>query len=152
MSGSALIHLLASAIHSGIDPKVVFEKYIPGFMSIHNFFSKWFRIDLTKLTKFGFFFLLYITAGRTMLSQVYEHFLGYFTSTISIPPDDRINREVLTWMSNHISKRNVRFLAVQSADAAIKSPYKTEYVSKFDKSLLRDALNSAGMYDLKQQP
>jgi chaperone BCS1 len=152
MSGSALIHLLASAIHSGIDPKVVFEKYIPGFTSIHIFFSKWFRIDLTKLTKFGFFFLLYITAGRTMLSQVYEHFLGYFTSTISIPADDRINREVLTWMSNHISKRNVRFLAVQSADAVVKSPYKTEYISKFDKSLLRDALNSAGMYDLKQQP
>ena len=69
-----------------------------------------------------------------MLAQVYEQFLGYLTSTISIPADDRVNREVLTWMSDHIAKRNTRFLAVQSADGAVKSPYRgSGYVSKSER-------------------
>jgi mitochondrial chaperone BCS1 len=152
MSGADLIQLLASAIHSGIKPETVLELYIPGFESLRNFFSKWFRIDVTKVTTFGFFCLLYITTGRTLLSQVYEHFLGYFTSTISIPAEDQVNREVLTWMSDHISRRNVRFLAVQSADSAVKSPYGSDYISKSDRSSLREALNSGGMYDLKTKP
>jgi chaperone BCS1 len=148
MSGASLIDLLASAIRGGIEPEKLFELYVPGFTSLRDFFSKWFRVDLTKVMSFGFFCLLYMTAGRSLLSQVYEHILGYLTSTISIPPDDRVNREVLTWMSQHLAKRSSRFLAVQSAGA--KSPWGSDYVSASDKSSLREALNATGMTDRKK--
>jgi chaperone BCS1 len=152
MSGASLIDLLASAIRGGIEPEKLFELYIPGFKSLRQFFSAWFRVDLSKVMSFGFFCLLYMTAGRQMLSQAYEHALGYLTSTISIPADERVNREVLTWMSDHIAKRNTRFLAVGSPDGGVKSPYGSGYVSKSDRSSLRRALNSAGMEDERSQP
>src|ERR1700759_1226997 len=138
MSGVDLVHLMISAFQGGIESERVLELCIPGFRSISNFFSKWLRIDLAKITKFGFFCLLYVTVGRAWVSQVYEHFLGYFTSTVSIPADDRVNREVLAWMSDHISKRNVRFLAVQSENSAVKFGF-SDYVSKSDRSALREA-------------
>jgi chaperone BCS1 len=152
MSGSSLIDLLASAIHGGFEPEKLFELYLPGFKSLRNVFAKWFRVDLTKFMTSGFFFLLYMSAGRTMFHQAYEHLLGYFTSTVSIPPDDRLNREVLTWISDHIAKRNTRFLAVQSVAAGVKTPYGSDYISKTDKDALRSALNEPGMLNSRTTP
>jgi chaperone BCS1 len=152
MSGASLLDLLSSTIRSGIEPQKLFELYVPGFKSIRHFFAKWLRIDLTKVLSVGFLCLLYMTTDRAMLSQLYEHFLGYFTSTVSIPADDRINREVLTWMSEYVAKRKTRFLAVQSTEMAIKSPYGSDYISAADKSSIRDTRNVAENYDQKLQP
>jgi chaperone BCS1 len=152
MSGASLIELLASAIRGGIEPERLFELYIPGFKSMRNIFKTWFRIDLSKVMTFGFFCLLYTTTGRTMAYQLYEQLLGYLTSTMSIPAEDRVNREVLTWMSHHIAKQNVRFLAVQSTASGVTSPYGSSYVSKSDKRSLREALNAAGGLDAEKKP
>jgi len=152
MSGATLLDLLASAIHGGIEPEKLFELYVPGFKSLRKVFLQWLRIDLTKVMTFGFFGLLYITTGRTIMSQAYEHLLGYLTSTVSIPPDDRINHEVLTWMSDYIAKRNARFLAVHSAGSSLKSIRGSDYVSRTDKYALRAALNEAGMFESVARP
>jgi hypothetical protein len=88
-ASSSLMDLLSSAIRGGIEPEKLFELYIPGFMSLRKLFSTWFRIDLSKVMSIAFFCLLYMTAGRSMFGQAYEQFLGYFTSTVSIPSDDR---------------------------------------------------------------
>jgi chaperone BCS1 len=152
MSGASLIDLLASAIRGGIEPSKLFELYIPGFTSLRHFFSKYLQIDLSKFLSFGFFALLYMTAGRELASQIYEQILGYFTSTISIPANERVNREVLTWMAEHIAKRNTRFLAVGNPDGGVKSPYGSNYVLRSDRSSLRKALNSAGEREERAQP
>jgi chaperone BCS1 len=131
------MHLLASAIHNGIEPEKLFERYIPGFETQRNFFLRYFRINLTKVLSFGFFSLLYMTAGRSVLSQAYEQFLGYLTSTVSIPANDQVNREVLTWMSHHINKQNTPHISVQSADSASRNRWGAVSVS--DRSTKHDS-------------
>ncbi|RDI87869.1 hypothetical protein Vi05172_g2169 [Venturia inaequalis] len=140
---SSLMDLLSSAVRGGLEPDKLFELYIPGFTSMRKFFSAYLRIDLSKIMSIGFFCLLYMSAGRSMFGGVYDQFLGYFTSTISIPADDRVNREVLTYMSNHLAKGSSRFLAVKTGDASISSPYGSQYVYKGDADALQDALRSA---------
>ncbi|QDS77235.1 hypothetical protein FKW77_003107 [Venturia effusa] len=140
---SSLMDLLSSAVRGGLEPDKLFELYIPGFTSMRQFFSTYFRIDLSKIMSIGFFCMLYMSAGRSMFGGVYDQFLGYFTSTISIPADDRVNREVLTYMSDHLARGSSRFLAVKTGDASISSPYGSEYVYKGDAEALQDALRAS---------
>lgn len=140
---SSLMDLLSSAVRGGLEPDKLFELYIPGFTSMRKFFATYLRIDLSKIMSIGFFCLLYMSAGRSMFGGVYDQFLGYFTSTISIPADDRVNREVLTYMSDHLARGSSRFLAVKTGDANISSPYGDQYVYKGDADALQDALRSA---------
>lgn len=146
-----VLDLLSSAIRSSVEPEKLLETYIPGFVALQEFFSKWFRINLTKVLKLGFLCVLYMTAGRSVVAQLYEHFLGYLTSTISIQRSDPVNKEVLTWMADHIAKQNNRFLTLQSAGSDQKSRYGSDYVSSTDKSALREALGLAGSLDMKRR-
>lgn len=136
--------LLSSAVRGGLQPNELFELYIPGFTSLRKFFSTYLHIDLSKIMSIGFFCLLYTTAGRSMFGGAYEQFLGYLTSTISIPADDRVNREVLTYMSEHLAKGSSRFLAVKTGNATISTPYGSDYISKTDAEALQEALRDSG--------
>lgn len=135
--------LLSSAVRGGLEPDKLFELYIPGFTSMRKFFSTYLHIDLSKIMSIGFFCMLYMSAGRSMFGGVYDQFLSYFTSTISVPADDRVNREVLTYMSDHLAKGSSRFLAVKTGDASISSPYGSNYVYAGDVDALQDALRDA---------
>jgi chaperone BCS1 len=148
---SDLISLLSSAIQNGQEPQKLFEMYIPEFKAMRIFFLRWFRMDLTNFLRLGFFGMLWMTTGRNMMEKMYDHFLGYFTSTISIPADDRVNKEVLKWMSEHVTKRRARFLNVESTSSS-SSHWRSGYISGTDRESLREALNSGGLMDLKTKP
>jgi chaperone BCS1 len=148
---SDLISLLSSAIQNGQEPQKLFEMYIPGFRAMRIFFIRWFGMDLTTFLRLGFFGMLWMTTGRNMMEGIYDHFLGYFTSTISIPADDRVNKEVMKWMSELITKRKARFLNVESTSSS-SSHWKSGYISGTDRESLREALNSGGLMDLKTRP
>jgi chaperone BCS1 len=117
---------LASAFTSGspntndpaTTPQLLLDRYIPGFGPVHTLILTWTGIDITFIAA-RIAILLAVYAGtRFLCQQIYAVLVQYCTSTISIGPNDILNREVLSWMSSNIVvKRGSRLLAAQTVRA-----------------------------------
>lgn len=119
---------------AGSSLKALLESTMPGFAFLQGFFSRWFNIDLTTLAValavFGS-----ISSGtqqlRALTLTVYRWVTRFFTASISIPGDDRLNREVLYWIGSEVLLRQgTRILTARSENSlndAWQSFSKIEY-------------------------
>jgi len=105
----------------------------PFFDFIRRFFATWLKLDLTTLaaalTIFGTLSsTLQEAKGLTM--KVYWWFTKFFTSSISIGSNDRLNREILNWVGAQIvTRQGTRILTAQTETIrtdAWYAPQKTE--------------------------
>lgn len=96
----------------------LFERIAPGFGFLQSFFSNWLDLDLTSLavalTMFGA-----ISSGteqlRAIALSIYHWVTRFFTSSVSIPGHDRLNREVLNWIGGHVLlQQGTRILTARS--------------------------------------
>lgn len=97
------------------------QRTTPGFGFLQRFFSTWFNLDLTTLavilTVFGA-----ISQGTQQLKgvalHVYRWITRFFTASVSIPGNDRLNREVLNWLGAQVlTRQDTRILTARSAAA-----------------------------------
>ncbi|KAF2760529.1 P-loop containing nucleoside triphosphate hydrolase protein [Pseudovirgaria hyperparasitica] len=106
--GNAASNLLA------VSPNVL-EYFLPGFATIQSFFQQWLNIDITKLVTTFFLFGVFSSSIQKMSSGIYNWLTRFLTASVSIPASDRLNREVLLWMStNVVTQTGTRVLAAQS--------------------------------------
>jgi chaperone BCS1 len=114
---------LASAFTSGspnsndptATPQILLDRYIPGFGPVHTLILTWTGIDITFIAARIAILLALYAGTHFVCQQVYALLIQFCTSTISIGPNDILNREVLSWMSsNVVVKRGSRLLAAQT--------------------------------------
>lgn len=120
MSKSASSKILAlSGAVGGATPTLlsqdVLERSFPGYNFIQGFFSTWLKLDLSKLA--AAFVILSAAAGglQAVLPAIYRCIVRFFTASVSIAADDRLNKEVLNWLgANVLPRQNTRLLNAKS--------------------------------------
>lgn len=92
------------------------ERFVPGFKTLHALILDHVGIDITIAVSCVALALAVIAGGRWVVKRIYPFLLNTFTSMVCIPSNDRLNKEVLAWMSAHIvEKHGTRALAAVSA-------------------------------------
>jgi hypothetical protein len=137
------------------------EEQAPGFRMLRNFFKQWLKIDLTTLTVLlTIFGTLKTGAGtiRNIGEQLWGYISRFFLSAITVGGQDKLNEEVLFWVSQKIlPQRNPRMLVahcqqssgskhreLESADKANEKPQYSICYVRFISNLVmsRDYLDS----------
>lgn len=95
------------------------ERFIPGFGTLHSLILNHVGIDITIWVSWIALSLAAMGGMRwasRQLMQMYPFLLSSCTCMVCIPSNDRLNKEVLAWMSGHIvEKHGTRALAAVSA-------------------------------------
>lgn len=95
------------------------ERFIPGFGTLHSLILNHVGIDITIWVSWIALSLAAVGGihwASRQLMQIYPLLLNSFTCMVCIPSNDRLNKEVLAWMSGHIvEKHGTRALAAVSA-------------------------------------
>nr|XP_036583943.1 mitochondrial chaperone bcs1 [Colletotrichum truncatum]KAF6793202.1 mitochondrial chaperone bcs1 [Colletotrichum truncatum] len=84
------------------------ERSAPGFSALQKFFSRWFRLDLTTivlLISFSGDIPNALNGIQKLWTQIYWWITRFFTASISIASNDKLNREVLNWLGAHVLTR-----------------------------------------------
>ncbi|KAK2009674.1 P-loop containing nucleoside triphosphate hydrolase protein [Colletotrichum eremochloae] len=84
------------------------DRTAPGFGTLSRFFSTWLRVDLATvvlLISFGGDIPRALTGLQNLGTQIYWWITRFFTASISIGPNDKLNREVLNWLGAHVLTR-----------------------------------------------
>ncbi|RDW64577.1 hypothetical protein BP6252_10228 [Coleophoma cylindrospora] len=103
------------------------ERSIPGFSFLRQFFATWLRIDLTALATA--LTILGTISGplqdlQGIALKLYWWFTKLFTSSISITSNDRLNREILNWISNQIlMQQGTRILTARTENVQTDAWY-----------------------------
>ncbi|KAK1595602.1 P-loop containing nucleoside triphosphate hydrolase protein [Colletotrichum navitas] len=103
----------ASFLSGGGDPTSqgfhqFLDRTAPGFGTLSKFFSTWLRLDLTTivlLISFGGDIPRALTGLQNLGTQIYWWITRFFTASISIGANDKLNREVLNWLGAHVLTR-----------------------------------------------
>lgn len=115
--GALSAQLLAEAISSGSAanaPMHLLESMIPGFTPLHAFIMRRTGIDIKKLVVWLFLLGAAQHFGQYLYYRLYNFMCRYCFSAVSIGPRDRLNKEVLSWMSARIVAKGSRFIAAKS--------------------------------------
>ncbi|KAK1751292.1 P-loop containing nucleoside triphosphate hydrolase protein [Echria macrotheca] len=95
-----------------------FEQRIPGFGMMQMFFKTWLKVDLTTILTIAALMGAASTGAQSLqatATQAYWWIIRFLTASISIPSDDRLNKEVLNWLGAHVLPIDgTRVLAAQS--------------------------------------
>ncbi|PHH52191.1 Mitochondrial chaperone BCS1 [Ceratocystis fimbriata CBS 114723] len=105
MTSSATGAVAATSLLTGSPLQSLFEAYTPGFSSLHSFFLKWLHIDITKLAMAVTICAMLsgaISNIGDMATRFYWWIARFLTASISITAKDRLNREVINWLSAHV--------------------------------------------------
>jgi len=93
------------------------EEQVPGFGVLQKFFKQWLKIDLTTVAVFLTIFGTVKTgagAVRNISEQLWRYVTRFFLSSISVSGQDKLNEEVLYWVSQKIlPQRQPRMLVAQ---------------------------------------
>ncbi|KAI0126295.1 P-loop containing nucleoside triphosphate hydrolase protein [Xylariales sp. AK1849] len=109
---------MASAGLQGSSLRRIFEQTAPGFGTLQTFFARWLNLDITTLavalTVFGA-----ISTGTKQLRgvalELYRWIVRFFTASVSLPGNDRLNREVLNWVGAKVlMQQKTRILTARS--------------------------------------
>ncbi|KAK4187133.1 putative mitochondrial chaperone BCS1-B [Podospora australis] len=94
------------------------KRRFPAYDFMERFFRRWFRFDIKSVFVISIFMSAASSSLRyaqSLTSWAYWWVVRYFTASISIPGNDRLNREVLNWVgANVLAKRNARILTANS--------------------------------------
>ncbi|KAK1974262.1 P-loop containing nucleoside triphosphate hydrolase protein [Colletotrichum cereale] len=94
------------------------DRTAPGFGTLSKFFSTWLRLDLATivlLISFGGDIPRALTGLQNLGTQIYWWITRFFTASISIGPNDKLNREVLNWLGAHVlTKQGTRVLTART--------------------------------------
>ncbi|KAF6827090.1 mitochondrial chaperone BCS1-B 1 [Colletotrichum musicola] len=94
------------------------ERSAPGFASLQRFFSRWLRVDLATivlLISFGGDIPRAISGLQKLWTQIYWWITRFFTASISIASNDKLNREVLNWLGAHVlARQGTRILTART--------------------------------------
>ncbi|KAI8267375.1 hypothetical protein K4K58_008029 [Colletotrichum sp. SAR11_239] len=108
--------LLTGAGDQGISDFL--ERSAPGFGALQKFFSRWLRVELTTiflLVTFGAEIPNALTGLQKLWTQVYWWVTRFFTASISIASNDKLNREVLNWLGAHVlTRQGTRILTART--------------------------------------
>ena len=92
------------------------ERFVPGFGSLHSLILNHVGIDITLAVSWIALSLAAFTSARWAARQTFPLMLNFCTSMVSIPSNDRLNKEILAWMSAQIvEKHGTRALAAVSS-------------------------------------
>lgn len=129
------LNLAASAFTSMSDstnstssaiPTHLLESLVPGFGTARSIVWSYSGIDITYIVTWCVLLFALGSGARYVWEIVYDSvILQYCVATVSIQANERLNDEILSWMSAHVS-RGSRFVAAQSArtgDDNIIDPY-----------------------------
>ncbi|OLN96283.1 putative mitochondrial chaperone BCS1-B 1 [Colletotrichum chlorophyti] len=84
------------------------ERAAPGFGALSKFFSAWLKLDLATivlLIAFGGEIPRALSGLQKLGTQLYWWITRFFTASISIASNDKLNREVLNWLGAHVLTR-----------------------------------------------
>lgn len=100
-----------------LDPtnQIILDSMIPGFTIIRQLFMNYFRLDITSIVTKIIFAAVVIHGSGAIWEAIKQFMFKYCFSSVSIPVSDRLNREVLLWMSTHVVEKGSRHLAAQSS-------------------------------------
>ncbi|GKT63078.1 mitochondrial chaperone BCS1 [Colletotrichum tofieldiae] len=94
------------------------DRTAPGFRTLSKFFSTWLRLDLTTmilLISFSGDIPRALTGLQNLGTQIYWWITRFFTASISIGSNDKLNREVLNWLGAHVlTKQGTRVLTART--------------------------------------
>ncbi|KAF9873851.1 mitochondrial chaperone bcs1 [Colletotrichum karsti] len=94
------------------------ERSAPGFGALQRFFSRWLRLDLTTivlLISFGGDIPNALVGLQKLWTQIYWWITRFFTASISIASNDKLNREVLNWLGAHVlTRKGTRILTART--------------------------------------
>ena len=118
-----------------LDPtnQIILDSIIPGFTIIRQLFMNYFRLDITSTVTRIIFAAVIAHGGGVMLEAIKQFMFKFCFSSVSIPVSDRLNREVLLWMSTHVIERGSRHLAAQSSKSdghSDSNPFRSSSLSK----------------------
>ncbi|OCK77984.1 P-loop containing nucleoside triphosphate hydrolase protein [Lepidopterella palustris CBS 459.81] len=100
---------------------MILETIIPGFSILRQIFLNWFRFDITSLVAKAIFAAIVASAGQSIVEGIKELLFKFCFSSVTVPVADRLNREVLTWMSVHVVEKGSRHFAAKSSKRHGKS-------------------------------
>ncbi|KAJ9149352.1 P-loop containing nucleoside triphosphate hydrolase protein [Pleurostoma richardsiae] len=101
----------------------------PTFRFLHRFFSTWLKVDITTLaallTVYGV-----VSAGirdlHSIALKIYWYITRFFTASVSIAGNDRLNKEILGWLgANVLIRQNPRIVTARSETVDNKSAWYT---------------------------
>ncbi len=116
-----IIDLARTSVLGGLGGGTSIEDLLettPGFKYIHDFFSTWLSLDITTIA--ALMTIIGIVSSALPVVQngtvkVYWWITRFFTASISIGPNDRLNREVLNWLGAQVLPRQAtRILTARS--------------------------------------
>lgn len=116
VGGTIASQLLLDSLANGAGnaPIHLLEKLIPGLAPLQQLVKKWTGIDIKKIVVFVVF-LGGLQYCAQFLWQRCSTFLKQFLfSSVSIPPEDRLNKEVLAWMSANVVANGARYITAKS--------------------------------------
>jgi chaperone BCS1 len=101
---------------TGAYSQELLERFVPGFGTLHSLILNHVGIDITLAVSWIALSLAAFTSARWAWKQIFPLMLNFCTSMVSIPSNDRLNKEILAWMSAQIvEKHGTRALAAVSA-------------------------------------
>ncbi|KAF2099929.1 P-loop containing nucleoside triphosphate hydrolase protein [Rhizodiscina lignyota] len=125
--GGLASSLLDTGNSSSAAPTYILESLVPGFGTARSLIWSWTGIDITYIVTWCLLLVFIERGGRYVWEIIYESLiLQYCVSTVSIAANERLNDEILSYMSAHVVSRGSRFVAAQSArtgDDRIADPY-----------------------------
>jgi len=107
--------LSASGNGTEIHAQELLERYIPGFGTVHSLLLQQLGLDVTLAVSCIALGLAFLAAAQWLWKQTRPLILDFCTSMVCIPSNDRLNKEVLAWMSSQVvAKHGTRALAAVS--------------------------------------
>ncbi|KAK4119667.1 P-loop containing nucleoside triphosphate hydrolase protein [Parathielavia appendiculata] len=107
-----------SLLNDGSTSVQDFERHVPGFSVLRDFFKKWLRLDVTTLLTIAALMGAASSGAQSIQdtgSKIYWWIVRFLTASISIGGSDRLNREVLNWLGAHVlAKKGTRILTASS--------------------------------------
>jgi len=109
--GGALSSQLVTALTSGsLHEKLLVS--VPGYAWVHYILLKKLRVDVTKVLKWIIASYGVWMGSKSVWSKiVYPLLLRFCCVKVSIPANDRLNREVMSWMSSQVTAKGSRFIS-----------------------------------------
>ncbi|KAF2817069.1 P-loop containing nucleoside triphosphate hydrolase protein [Mytilinidion resinicola] len=104
----------------------ILESIIPGFSIMRQLFLQYFRYDITSLVTRAIFFAMATQAGRYLEEGIKDLLLRFCCASVTISPNDRLYREVTSWMAVHVIEKGALHMAAKSSknDDTANDPYR----------------------------
>lgn len=119
LGGAVAAQIFAQSLNGGgisNAPNQLLEQVIPGFATIQDIVKKRIGVDIKRLAVYAILFGGAFTGARYVWKWIYNALVRFFFSAISIPANDRLNVEVLSWVSAYVLERGSRRLAAHSTN------------------------------------